>query len=309
MHRDIDARAAGIMAVLCMVWGFQQVALKVAAPHVSPTLQIAIRSGLAAGLVGLVMGWRREPLRLGAGGWKPALLVAVLFGLEFLLIGEGLRHTTAAHMVVFIYTAPAFAALGLQFTLASERLHPMQWAGIALAFAGIAVAFLQRADGRAAALPDAWFGDLLGVLAGAAWGLTTVAVRGSRLSGAPATETLLYQLVGAFVMLSVAAVALGQTRFDPAPIVWQSLAFQTFVVTFASYLTWFWLLRQYVASRLGVFSFMTPLFGVGFGVWLLGEPLEPGFVFGALLVLAGITVVSGWSWLQPALRRLWAAAS
>jgi hypothetical protein len=44
------------------------------------------------------------------------------------------------------------------------------------------------------------------------------------------------------------------------------------VVSFASYLTWFWLLRRYLATGLSVFSFMTPLFGVAFGVLVLGEP-------------------------------------
>jgi drug/metabolite transporter (DMT)-like permease len=64
------------------------------------------------------------------------------------------------------------------------------------------------------------------------------------------------------------------------------------VISFASYLAWFWLLRRYLASRISVFSFMTPLFGVSFGVLLLGEPLTPVFAGGALLVLAGISVVS-----------------
>ena len=42
---------------------------------------------------------------------------------------------------------------------------------------------------------------------------------------------------------------------------------------------------------------MTPLFGVALGVWLLGEPLEPGFVVGAVLVLLGILLVNGQAWL------------
>jgi drug/metabolite transporter (DMT)-like permease len=70
------------------------------------------------------------------------------------------------------------------------------------------------------------------------------------------------------------------------------------VVSFASYLTWFWLLRHYLASRLGVFSFLTPLFGVAFGVWLLDEPLEPSFLVGAILVCAGIVLVSGYGWIK-----------
>jgi hypothetical protein len=76
-------------------------------------------------------------------------------------------------------------------------------------------------------------------------------------------------------------------------LMWGSLLFQSLVVSFASYLAWFWLLRHYWASRLGVFSFMTPLFGIAFGVWLLDEPLEASFLIGAILVLAGVTLVSG----------------
>ena len=56
-------------------------------------------------------------------------------------------------------------------------------------------------------------------------------------------------------------------------------------------------MRKYLASRLGVFSFLTPILGVVLGAWLLNEPIEPNFALGALLVLAGIVLVSGYSWL------------
>jgi drug/metabolite transporter (DMT)-like permease len=74
------------------------------------------------------------------------------------------------------------------------------------------------------------------------------------------------------------------------------------VVSFASFLAWFWMLRTYLASRLGVFSFMTPLFGMLLGGWLLGEPIEAGFLVGAIPVLAGIVMVSAGPWLGQALR-------
>jgi drug/metabolite transporter (DMT)-like permease len=99
------------------------------------------------------------------------------------------------------------------------------------------------------------------------------------------------------------AFALGQARIAPTPLAWGSLVFQSLVVSFASYLAWFWLLRHYLASRLGVFSFMTPLFGMAFGVWLLDEPLEASFLAGAALVLAGIALVSGHGWLRALLER------
>ena len=76
-----------------------------------------------------------------------------------------------------------------------------------------------------------------------------------------------------------------------------ALAFNAVVVCFFSFLVWFSLLRKYLASRLGVFSFLTPILGVVLGAWLLNEPIEPNFALGALLVLAGIVLVSGYSWL------------
>jgi len=131
------------------------------------------------------------------------------------------------------------------------------------------------------------------------WAATTVVVRSSALSKAPASQTLLYQLIGAFVLLLAGAFGSGQAHINFTTQVWVSLAFHSLVVSFASFLVWFWLLRTYLASRLGVFSFLTPLFGIVFGAWLLDEPIEPSFLLGAVPVLMGIVLVSGSAWVLP----------
>ncbi|WP_347402721.1 EamA family transporter [Pseudomonas protegens] len=134
--------------------------------------------------------------------------------------------------------------------------------------------------------------------------MTAVVVRASRLSEAPATLTLFYQLVVGFVGLLLIAVLSGQvTQVSLTPVAVASVLFQGLVVSFFSYLTWFWLLRRYLAANLAVFSFMTPMFGVTFGVLLLGEPLSLNFVLGALLVLLGITFVSAEQWLRRRIKR------
>jgi drug/metabolite transporter (DMT)-like permease len=302
-RKPLDAFAIGTMLVLCVVWGAQQVAIKLAARDVVPIMQVALRSGLSAALVALVAWWRGDGLPFRDGTWRPGLVAAALFGFEFLFIAEGLRHTSASHMVVFLYTAPVFAALGLHWLLPPERLGALQWVGIAVAFAGIALAF-GGGSSQGVSLRVLW-GDALGVLAGAAWGATTVVIRGSSLSEAPPGQTLLYQLLGAFALLLAVAAASGQaTQLSMTGVAWASLLFQGVVVSFASYLAWFWLLRRYLATRLSVFSFMAPLFGVTFGVLLLRERVDAWFAAGAALVLAGITIVSG----SGALRR-WTAGA
>lgn len=301
-RKALDGQAFGIMLALCMIWSLQQVALKAVADDIAPVLQIALRSGIAALLVGALMVAKGERISLADGAWRPGLVVGFLFALEFLLVGEGLRHTSASHMIVFLYTAPVFAALGLHWRLPIERLAPLQWLGIALAFGGIALSFLSRNQHAAGGAPaNILWGDFLGLMAGASWGATTVVVRCSRLARIPATQTLLYQLVVAFVLLLAAAVALGQTGFHSTPLVWGSLAFQALIVSFASFLTWFWLLRHYLASRLGTLSFMAPLFGIVMGAWLLHEPIESSFLAGTALVLAGIVLVNGYGWLKQGL--------
>ncbi len=304
-RKALDGRAVGLMLVLCLIWSLQQIALKATVSDIAPLLQIALRSSIAAVLVGILMLVRREKISLANGTWRPGLVVGFLFAFEYLLLGEGLRHTSAAHAVVFLYTAPIFASLGLHLRLPAERLEPLQWLGIALAFIGIAVTFFGReAQASGEGATNVLFGDFLSIAAGAAWGATTVVVRCSSLSSAPATQTLLYQLAGAFVLLLAAAAALGQLSFNPTPLALGSLVFQSVIVSFASFLVWFGLLRRYLASRLGVFSFMTPLFGIVLGAWLLNEQIEPSFLTGAALVLAGIVLVSGYGWLKQGIRTM-----
>ena len=300
-RRQTDAFALKVMLGLCVIWGIQQIAIKWAAADIAPVMQAAMRSGISAVLVAALMCWRGGWAQM-PNTWRAGLLAGSLFGLEFLFIAEGLKLTSAAHMSVFLYTAPVFTALGLHALLPTERLRPLQWLGIALAFSGIAFAFaggisLEHLDRRML------LGDAMGLMAGLCWGATTVVVRTSRLSEAPATLTLFYQLIVCLIGLLIIALATGQfTQVSFTTIGVASVLFQGMVVSFASFLTWFWLLRRYLASNLAVFSFMTPLFGVTFGVVLLGEPLSLNFLLGAILVLLGITLVSAEQWLRRRLR-------
>jgi drug/metabolite transporter (DMT)-like permease len=295
MRKTLDGFAVTSMVVLCLIWGLQQAAMKSIVGDVSPLLQVSLRSGVAAVLVFVFSRFVVRDRWLPGVALGPGSLTGALFAAEFLFVAEGLRLTAASHMAVFLYTAPMFAAVGLQLALPAERMTRAQWIGIAIAFVGIVITFIgPGAKGGTNASSAAWMlGDLLGICGGAAWGTTTVVVRATRLSEAPATQTLFYQLVWAFAVLLPYAFLRGQFHFHGTPLVWSSLAFQAVFVCFISYAAWFWLLRIYLASRLGVLAFMSPIFGVAMGALLLHERLDPSFLTGAALVLAGMMVVNG----------------
>jgi drug/metabolite transporter (DMT)-like permease len=286
----LDARAYGTLLACTMLWGLQQVAIKLALPSVSPLTQAAIRSIMATALLLAWASYRRIPLFGRDGTLAAGLAAGVLFGAEFCFIYAGLAHTTASRMVVFVYLAPVLTALGLAVFVPGERLAPLQWAGVLLAFAGLAIAF---ADGFAAPGRGTLLGDAFGVIAATLWAATTVLIRGSALARVAAEKTLLYQLAVSAVLLPLAAWATGEpgvVRLDAIAV--GSLLFQGVAVAFVSYLAWFWLLTRYYASRLAVFSFLAPLFGVAFGALLLGERLSPTFAVAALAIGVGIGMVN-----------------
>lgn len=280
------------MIAVCAVLGVQQVALKSVAADMSPVLQLALRSGIAACLVTTLMLVRRDRIILRDGTLAPGLLLGGLFTLEYLCLGEGLRYTSASRIVIFLYSAPIFAAVSLHLLTPAERLNKVQWLGILIAFAGISLAFGIREGVEQTDITGSLWGDFLGLLAGFAWGMSTVVVRSTRLADIAAPRTLLYQLATAFVVLSAAAVLLGQTQYTLTSAVIANLLFQGVVVSFACFLAWFALMRRYVASQLGVLAFMTPIFGVTFGIVLLDEPMQLSFFMGAILVVVGILLVS-----------------
>ncbi|TMH00995.1 MAG: DMT family transporter [Betaproteobacteria bacterium] len=288
----LDGVAVASLLLCTLLWGLGQVAAKVAVAELPPLSQAALRS---LGAAVLVAAWsrRRGIALLGRDGSLPGgLLAGLLFAAEFACIFIGLQYTTASRMVVFIYLSPFVVALGMPFIAKSERLSPPQTIGLLLAFAGVAWAFAEGFSKPAAGARQ-WFGDALGVLGAVLWGATTLVIRGSRLATASAEKTLFYQLAVSGLALAAAAWAVGEPwPAHASPLVWNAFAFQTVIVSFASYLLWFWLVRHYPATRLSSFTLLTPLFGLLFGVLLLGEPTTARLLLALAAVALGIVLVN-----------------
>ena len=269
-----------------------------ALPEVPALVQAAVRSLIAAGLVLIWSRWRGIALFSRDGSLPAGLLAGLLFAAEFACIFIGLQHTSASRMVVFIYLSPFIIALGMPFIAVNERLSPLQIAGLVGAFAGVAWAFAGGFSEPSAG-PRQAFGDALGMLAAVLWGATTLVIRGSRLNVASAEKTLFYQLAISGLALAAAAAFSG-VHWPPvlSAIGWMSVVFQGVIVSFGSYLVWFWLIRHYPATRLASFSLLTPIFGLLMGAVLLHEPITLRLLVALTTVAAGIFVVN-----RPTLKR------
>ncbi len=288
-RRQLDTGAAATMVLLTAIWGFTQVAVKLAANDISVVMQGGLRTLVSLALLLMWARWHKIPLFTRDGTWWPGIVAGILYAGEFFFVYAGLAHTSASRMVVFVYLAPVFTAVGVHLLVPGEKLIGFQWLGVGLAFVGVAVAF---GDGFYSD-PSSLLGDGFGIIAAVLWAATTVVSRITSLSNASATRTLFYQVGIAALLLPLASFLMGEAgviAFTPLAIA--SIAFQGIIVSFASHLAWFWLLTRFLAGRLAAFSSLAPLFGVLGAVVVLGEPLSAQFALAAGLVILGIYLVN-----------------
>ena len=283
----LDTLAICLLLACCMFWGLQQILVKAIMDEVAPLFQASLR---CIGASVLLMVWcRLRGIRLfdHDGSLRAGLLTGGLFAAEFACIYLGLQATTASRFTIFLYTAPFWVAALVPLFVKSERLRPVQWLGMACAF--VAVAFAMRESmGNGSAT-----GDLLGLAAGALWGLTTVAIKAHNLTRISPEKLLLYQIAATALVLPWLSWAWGETwSLDWSPLAWGSMITQTVIGAFASYLTWMWMLGRYPATRISVFVFLTPLFALLFGTWLLNEAATPTLLAALALVALGIVLVN-----------------
>ena len=208
--RPLSAGAIALMLMLCLSWGFNQIAVKLVLPDVPPMLQALIRSVGALPVLLIIGWWRGVKFFARDGTLWPGLCAGIIFGIEFVLIYRGLLLTSASRAVVFLYTAPFFVALG-SYSFLGERLRASQWGGLALSFAGVALAIgVPQANVDA----DVLLGDLLIVAGGALWAATTLLVKATSLLRAPAEKGLGYQVAMSIPILGFRGMDLGRT-IDP----------------------------------------------------------------------------------------------
>jgi drug/metabolite transporter (DMT)-like permease len=103
--RALTPGAIALMLMLCLSWGFNQIAVKLALPDVPPMMQALIRSAGALPVM-LFAGWLRGVKFFERdGSLVPGLMAGTLFGIEFVLIFTGLVFTSASRAAPTSFSA------------------------------------------------------------------------------------------------------------------------------------------------------------------------------------------------------------
>ena len=285
----IDVTGATLLVMCSAFVGLNQVLIKLVNHGLQPVFQVGLRSACAF-LPLLIYAWiAGKPLSLRDGSLGPGILAGLFFGIEFLLVFQSLDYIDVSRSAVLFYTMPFWAALGAHYFIPGDRLTLVKSGGLVLAVIGIALALSDNTwqlDG------NTLVGDIYCLVAAVLWAGIVILARATRFRKACPEMQLLYQLGVSAVVITAVSPLFGPLVRDITPMIIGLFTFQVLVVVCFSFSVWFWLLSVYPASKMASFSFLSPVFGVGFGWLILGEELSGSIVSALVLVCVGVYLVN-----------------
>lgn len=270
------------MVLICLVWGFNFVAAKTGLQELPPLLFTALRFLLVALLIAPFL--RRFP----APRMRQIVLIAVLGGsLHFGLIFLGLTITDASIAAIVAQLNVPFATL-LSIWWLGEHVGWRRWTGIGAAFGGVA---LIGVDPHV--IPDL---RGVGLVALGGLSIATAMILMRRLSGVRPLQLQAWIALLSWPPLLLFSLGVEAHQWavlmEARPLTWAALAYTAVGASIVGHAGFYYLLQRYEVSLAGPLTLMAPIFGMFFGITLLGEPFSWRIGAGAALTLLGVLLVA-----------------
>jgi drug/metabolite transporter (DMT)-like permease len=280
-------REATMMIALAAIWGASYLFIRVASPVFGPFLLMELRVLIAgtlllgyAVLIGQAPKLRTE--------WRRFLALGALNGATpFALIAAAELYIPASLAAILNTTTPLFAAVVAAIWL-NEAFTAKRLAGLLIGVAGTVVLVGWSSVPWTGELVFAVVASLLGALA---YGLGGTFASRSFRDVPPLTMAIGQQYGAAAALLPFALVSLPGARFTTVALF--NLLGLAVVSTAVAYLIYYPLLRSVGPTKALSVTFLIPIFGVCWGALFLHEHIGVGTVAGLLIILSGVTLVTG----------------
>jgi drug/metabolite transporter (DMT)-like permease len=283
----LDARASGLAVLAMAILGGSYTAGKIALHDLPVFGMLCLRMLITTATLGAYAAWARVPLLQTGRSAGYVLGQTGFFLLSQVSLFIGLTLTGAGRAAIMFNMQPFFTLLLLPLFVPAERVGARRWLGTTAAFGGVALVLAARGTGDGTLL-----GDALCLLAALGW--TGNVILNKKMPREIDSAALIFWNVAAAIpvvgLLSLVLEGEAAWRFTPAAVA--SVLYLGTVAAGLGFVLIVWLVRTYSASRVNVFVFLSPVFGVLIGGLLLAEPISLQQALGALGVAAGILIVS-----------------
>ncbi len=279
-----------VLLLLGAIWGASYLFIKVAVADIPPFTLVAVRTGVAALALLVVLRLKHEPLPRTRRALLPLVALGISNGvIPYTLITWGEVHISSGLAAILTAAMPLFTILIAHFWTHDERLTPIKILGIVVGFLGVIVLFLP--DLRNGIQIEFW-GELAVVVAAASYGLATV-IAHKFMDGVSHVVAATGQLTSAALfMIPLSLVFDNPLSLRPSLLAVGSLLVLTLVGTSFAYILYYWLIEHTGATRTSLVTYLIPITGIFWGAALLGEVIEWEAVVGLLLIIVGIGFVN-----------------
>jgi drug/metabolite transporter (DMT)-like permease len=287
-HLDRPAVLAGLIALLCLIWGSTWFAIKVGLEAMPPLFAAGLRF-LAASAILFGLG----SVQRVRASWSPRLhlgLVALgmcVHSVSYGVVYWGEQYLPAGLTAVLFAIYPLLVALLAAWVMPDEPLSVVKVAGILLGFAGVAVIFL---DDVSLSHPRATLAAAVVLLSPLAAAFSSVGIKKFGAAIHPYTLTTLPMLYGGAMLLGVSASTedWGGVRWSGSAVA--ALLYLTVFGSVIAFVTYYTLLKRVAVSRLALISYMFPVVAVLIDVLVLGVRLGARAWIGSALVVLGVAM-------------------
>ena len=281
----------GIIALVGvqLLLGINHVVIKVVNSGIQPIFFCGLRSIIAVFFIISWMIYRKIPISFTLESARLGILAGLIFAAEFLCLFLALDYTTVIRNSIIYYSMPVWLTIMAHFFLPNEYITKVKILGLTLAFLGVIWAILSRdqVDGDASLL-----GDFFALAGAILWAGIIIMARGTKFSEISPEMQLLWMVLISGPILIIISPFFGDLVRDFEYIHLVGLGFQAIVVVTGGFIFWLWLLSIYPASGVASFAFLTPIFGIAGGWFLLGEEVKVSILGAASLVVIGIYLIN-----------------
>lgn len=270
-----------VFLMVMILWGINFAVAKIALAQLPPITLMTLRWALVALLLAPFV-------KLPHGKWREVFIVSFTLGLlHFSMMFTGLQVIDAATAAIAIQLQVPFAAL-LAAIYFKDKLGWRQALGMAIAFIGVAIiAGEPRLEGQYVALA-------LVVGSACIWSVANIQIK--KMGNIDGMTLNAWIGVFATPQLALASYFLEDGQI-PAIMnadwrVLLAVIYQSVLVVVVAYGAWYWLLRQYSVNQVMPFMLLVPVFGVISGVVFLGESLTWALIFGGVLTIFGVGIIT-----------------
>lgn len=290
MALSVPLGAVLVSLVIHSLWGGNPVAVKFSLIAFPPLTTAFLRFAIGIACIALWARWRGVRLLPEKGEWRPLWIVALLFAVQIASMNVGFHHTSGAMGSVLIATNPLFAVVFAHFLVAGDRMTAARALGLLVAMAGTSLVLLGDAD--VAALDPGAAGNWIVLSSAVMLGLR-LSLSARFVRRIDPTKVAIWQMVLSLPLFGAGALLLEEIAWDRAgigPIA--GLLFQGVVIAGVGFTVSYHLMKRYTPSVMMSFNFVSPVAGVLFAAWLLGDRIGPFLLAGMALVAVGLYLVA-----------------